>query len=447
MALPDHSLLFSLIPQNLAAETAIENLGNRPFFSVLPDPRGQNGSIRVVCVRSNPSSASGLEPSFPGHRNGPGQPDRPFRFILNKRTGEVLLEDFSDGQAFRFTGPNAIPFPNPPHPRRLMIDCCRNLEFECLEEPGSWSKWAVFWHQTPPAHPPQRPASTVLTDDDGSEVYAKYKKIPDSGDDLVRYTDRDWSFASKFGAPRVVVDTGTGQYLAVRKVSYPFKIEARRSMLERIINDSKLSHPHIITYFQVQETPASIDILMPVQEGDLLWLMEHYQNPTDNFPPLVNPDEIGQLLLGQMLLALDYLESKGVIHHKVCPGNILVNIGLGRGENATFQLSNFEYGGFKSTSLYANDPCFRAPEACGLTDSRESPRTDIWGLCATMAYFLDPDFRGFVSSKPSDDLVANAVCLASELFIALRGMGEWDANDRPSARQKLEEVFGEDFEG
>lgn len=185
---------------------------------------------------------------------------------------------------------------------------------------------------------------------------------------------------------------------------------------------------------------------MPVKDGDLHWLMQQYQNSPGNSCQLIEVDKMGLRLFGQMLSALDYLESKSVIHRKVCPGNILVNIGLGEGENATFQLSNFEYAGFTGTGLYAGDPCFRAPEACGLTDAKESPRTDIWGLCATMAYFFNPGFRDFISSKPSDDLVAQAVCNASGMCFTLRGMGEWDANDRPSARQKLEEVFGEGVE-
>lgn len=258
MASHEPSVLFSLVPQNPTAETVIENLQNGPHLSELPDPRRTGGSIRVICVRLNSSSASGLEPSLPEYYDGPDRTDKPFLFILNKRTREVLLEDFSNGHAFRFTGPTAIPFPNPPHPRRLMIDCHYNLEFEYLEDTGNWSKWEILWDQTSHAHPPCRPASTILIYDNGSEVYTDYTKTPGSGDELIRYADRDWSFGSKFGAPRVVVDIGTGQYLAVRKVSYPFKIEARRSLLDRIISDGKLSHVRS-SYTVHQEQLANTD--------------------------------------------------------------------------------------------------------------------------------------------------------------------------------------------
>ncbi|KAJ3466658.1 hypothetical protein MRS44_004222 [Fusarium solani] len=436
------SPLFSLVPQNRIAEACIEKLGDQPYVSEFPNPQGTNGKGRVVCVKFNPASASGLEPNLLGNH----------QFMLNMKTGEVLLEDFSDDEVFRFTGPTALDFPNPPHPRRLIVDCNTNLEFECIDDSGSWSRWRILWHQEPPmdvllweresTDPRTGVVSPILTNDDGCEVCPGYNKTPESSDDLIRYVDRSQYFGSKFGAPQAVVDVGTGQHLAVKTVSYPFKIEARRSLLDRVIRSCNLSHPHIITFFQVQETPDSINIIMPLKDGSLLGLIQLHQNGSGLFQKPIEIRPLGRLLFGEMLSALEYLERERVVHRNICPRNILVN-GLRERENFHFYLSNFEYASFKDTFPDPGDPCFKAPETCGLTTAEESPRTDIWGLCATMAYFLSKDFRDIVNSKPSEDVVAQTVCGASRMFPELGGMGEWDANDRPSARQKLEEVFSE----
>ncbi|WAO87239.1 Hypothetical protein NCS54_00454300 [Fusarium falciforme] len=452
------SPLFSLVPQNHSAEAVIENPDYVPYVLEFPDPQGENGRSRGLCIKFDPTSSSGLEPSFLGNHNGTDIPSgQTFRFMLNINTGEVLLEDYSDGRAFRFTGPTALTFPSPPHPRRLIIDCHNNLEFECIDGSGCWSQWRILWHQEPPMdvllwrHESTGlrtgVVSSILTNDDGCEVFPGYNKTPDSADDLIRYTDRSRYFASKFGAPQAVVDVGTGQHLAVKKVSYPFKMEARRSLLDRVIRSSNLSHPHIIAFFQVQETPDSIDIIMPLKDGSLLGLIQLHQNGPGLFERPIEMRPLGRLLFGEMLSALNYLEHEGVVHRNICPRNILVN-GLREKQNFHFYLSNFEYASFKDTFPDPGDPCFKAPETCGLTTAEESPRTDIWGLCATMAYFLSNDFRDIVNSKPSENIVAQAVYGASRMLLfGLEGMGEWDANDRPSARQKLEKVFGEGVEG
>ncbi|KAI8680652.1 hypothetical protein NCS56_00471000 [Fusarium sp. Ph1] len=418
------SPLFSLVPQNHIAEACIEKLGDQQYVSEFPNPQGTNGKGRVVCVKFNPTSASGLEPNLLGNH----------QFMLNMKTGEVLLEDFSDDEAFRFTGPTALDFPNPPHPRRLIVDCNTNLEFECIDDSGSWSQWRILWHQEPPVDVPlwEREStdprtgvvSSILTNDDGCEVYPGYNKTTDSGDDLIRYVDR------------------ASQHLAVKTVSYPFKIEARRSLLDRVIRSCNLSHPHIIAFFQVQETPDSINIIMPLKDGSLLGLIQLHQNGPGLFERPIEIRPLGRLLFGEMLSALDYLKHEGVVHRNICPRNILMN-GLRERQNFHFYLSNFEYASFKDTFPDLGDPCFKALETWGLTTAEESPRTDIWGLCATMAYFLGNDFREIINSKPSEDVVAQAVCGASMMLFGLGGMGELDANDRPSARQKLEEVFGE----
>lgn len=258
MASREPSPLFSLVPQNRIAEACIEKLGDQPYVSEFPNPQGTNGKGRVVCVKFNPASASGLEPNLLGNH----------QFMLNMKTGEVLLEDFSDDEVFRFTGPTALDFPNPPHPRRLIVDCNTNLEFECIDDSGSWSRWRILWHQEPPmdvllweresTDPRTGVVSPILTNDDGCEVCPGYNKTPESSDDLIRYVDRSQYFGSKFGAPQAVVDVGTGQHLAVKTVSYPFKIEARRSLLDRVIRSCNLSHVRY-SYIVSQKQLANID--------------------------------------------------------------------------------------------------------------------------------------------------------------------------------------------
>ncbi|RSL49712.1 hypothetical protein CEP54_012292 [Fusarium duplospermum] len=373
-------------------------------------------------------------------------------------SGEVMLEDFSDGQAFRFTGSTARTFPNPPSPRRLIVDRHNNLEFERIEAHGGWSKWALFWHQEPPVDvrlwerestgPRTGVVSPILTNDDGSEVSTRYRKIPRPGDDLMHYIGRGWHRGTTFDAPRAGVDIGTGQHLAIKTVSYPFEIEDRRSLLGRIGRSCKLSHPHLIAFLQVKPTRIGIDIITPLKHGNLLWFIQNHRNNLEMLRTPTESDQLGQLLfgqiLGQMLSALDYLESQDVVHRFIRPGNILVKAGLSEGGNHSFYLSNFQYESLSGTTFEPSDVCSKAPEECGLTNAQVSTQTDIWGLCATMVYVFDlSGFRDLVGRRPSNFVLAHAVRERSRMLASLQGMGEWDANHRPSARQRLVEAFGE----
>ncbi|UPK92762.1 hypothetical protein LCI18_003697 [Fusarium solani-melongenae] len=161
---------------------------------------------------------------------------------------------------------------------------------------------------------------------------------------------------------------------------------------------------------------------MPWKDGNLLWFMKQHQNQPEMFRTPTEAHQPGPLLfdqiLGQMLSALGYLESQTVVHRYICPGNILVKAGSNE-RGHSFYLSNFKYESFSGATFEPSEVCSRAPEACGLTDG------------------------DLVSSRPSAIDLAHAVCEKSRMLVSLRGMGEWDARDRPSAGQKLVELFGE----
>lgn len=144
----------------------------------------------------------------------------------------------------------------------------------------------------------------------------------------------------------------------------------RRRFLVEARAAGHLTHPHIVTVFDVGET----------DDGDPYIAMERLSGETlasrvarEGFPP---PPVIIELA-GQLAAALDYAHAQGVIHHDIKPENIMLGDGWQQAKINDFGIAERR----------------RTPAEAG------APRTEVGG---TLAYMAPERLRGEPTDARSD---------------------------------------------
>ena len=160
----------------------------------------------------------------------------------------------------------------------------------------------------------------------------------------------------------------------------------------------------------------------------------------DNF--FLNNHDEAKALLGQMLQALDYLASLGVVHRDVKPENILyertADGGRVRYQLADFGLANFatDAGSFAGTSRY------RAPELEMAPSTPQSHMMDVFSLFVTMAMAMDAaGFRGKGCQTLALRIAAVKDAADSKMLFCISAMVNVDPAMRASAADILVEFF------
>ena len=151
-------------------------------------------------------------------------------------------------------------------------------------------------------------------------------------------------------------------------------------------------------------------------------------------------EKVALLVFRQLLRALDFLDSKSLVHRDVKPGNILYK--FLPDETILFKLADF---GLCNRVADARTLCgtqlFMAPEV--YNSGQQTAKADVWSLFATILYLMDGErFR----TKPPTNQAAvfDSITKAahSNSFINIKDMTVWRPNDRTSAGQMLRN-FGE----
>ncbi len=137
---------------------------------------------------------------------------------------------------------------------------------------------------------------------------------------------------------------------------------------------ARLSHPAVVTVFDVVEEEGSPWIIMEFIDGRSLEQVIAEDGP---LPPL-HAAELGTRLLD----ALDTAHAAGVLHRDVKPSNVLIAAD-GRAVLTDFGIATFaEDPGITQVGMVVGTPGFTAPER--VRGGSATPASDLWSLGATL---------------------------------------------------------------
>jgi len=172
------------------------------------------------------------------------------------------------------------------------------------------------------------------------------------------------------------IDPSIGRRIALKELQLPANLvgSARRERIERFYREAKaagaLTHPNIVTIYEVGEENGRHFIAMEFLEGQTLQDAIEIQG---SLQPKQAVD-----VVGQVLDALDYAHSKGIIHRDIKPANIQLLPG-GRVKLTDFGIARImrEPSITQSGQIFGT-PSYMSPEQ--VTGKDIDPRSDLFSV-------------------------------------------------------------------
>jgi serine/threonine protein kinase len=178
-------------------------------------------------------------------------------------------------------------------------------------------------------------------------------------------------------------DTAIGRPVAIKviRVDAGTSLQLGAQLRQRLIREASvagnISHPGIVTVYQLGEEGDSIFIAMEFVEGASLEHLLTNRRPNDRDWALD--------ILAQIAVALDYAHKGNVVHRDIKPANILVRSD-GRVKIADFGIAKLNAdatGGMTGTGVSIGSPAYMSPEQIQATQI--DGRSDQFAL-ATIAF-------------------------------------------------------------
>lgn len=227
----------------------------------------------------------------------------------------------------------------------------------------------------------------------------------------------DDSLIKTYGSPvGKIIGEGTYGKVYLTDKNYAVKIMARfnrgsklpdvnfqRTLLSGITFPVCLHHPNIIKIHNVYIGTHDITVVMPAYQGDLVHMVGRY-------PGILRRPEIFKSLAAQMVSALAYLTSRGIIHLDIKPQNILYQ--HVRGSLYHFALADFdlaqdrrcEAGNVQKFEEYYTEP-FRPPELFFFEEGvLYNESADVWAMGVTLASVYMGKHIFWNGNRPQDTM-------------------------------------------
>lgn len=171
--------------------------------------------------------------------------------------------------------------------------------------------------------------------------------------------------------------------VAIKTVSLSgLDAEADQEYRKRFVVEAKaagrLSHPGIVTIFDVREEEEEPFLVMEYVEGQSLQQLVSRENRT-------LPLSTTLRMVQEIAEALHYAHSQGVIHRDIKPANILVTC-EGHPKIADFGIAKLNQTELTSPGQVLGSPAFMAPEQ--LTEEAIDARSDLFSLGVILYYML-----------------------------------------------------------
>ncbi|OOC56497.1 MULTISPECIES: serine/threonine-protein kinase [Nocardiopsis] len=175
-------------------------------------------------------------------------------------------------------------------------------------------------------------------------------------------------------------DTLLDRPVAVKELTTPPNLPAhevevlRTRMLREARSAAQLSHPAIITVFDVAEEDGRPWIVMELVRGPSLGDLIR----DDGALPVRRAADIGE----QMAAGLAEAHARGIVHRDIKPGNVLI-AGNDRAVLTDFGIAHLDGAThLTSTGLLIGSPSYLAPEVAH--GNAATPASDMWALGVTL---------------------------------------------------------------
>ncbi|KAJ4300560.1 hypothetical protein N0V88_003239 [Collariella sp. IMI 366227] len=236
-------------------------------------------------------------------------------------------------------------------------------------------------------------------------------------------------------------DQRSGHYFAVKSVNLRLarNVERVRACLYREVSIMKeLSHPHIVKCLGTNNFDTDEPLVfMPLSEGSLASLVGKNTNGGLNKGTIPMCD----VVLKQMLSALDYLAFHKLCHRDLKPDNILYVKEQGQ---YLFQLADFGFANrIDKANTVCGSPLYWAPEVY-LEEENHTPKVDIWSLFVSIIE-IHPNCNKFpphnIDIMTRHQLTKAVLVAADDFAPELLPMAKLKPEDRASAAQMLLAIY------
>ncbi|MEZ4222345.1 MAG: protein kinase [Polyangiaceae bacterium] len=217
--------------------------------------------------------------------------------------------------------------------------------------------------------------STGLVDDDDTDAPLRR---PQSGEHLGRYRVTEFLGAGAMGVVVAAEDTELGRDVALKLLRKDSSPGARQRFFREAKLASSISHPAIVTVFDVLTT----------QEGHPVLVMDRLRGETlrDHLhrEKRLTPEQTAQLL-APVLDALSAAHARGIVHRDLKPENIFLQSGdLARPRLLDFGVAKLVgatdgSGELTRTGAIVGTPHYMAPEQA-FAERDVDQRADLWAV-------------------------------------------------------------------
>ncbi|KAF0697495.1 Aste57867_11805 [Aphanomyces stellatus] len=186
--------------------------------------------------------------------------------------------------------------------------------------------------------------------------------------------------SGSFGSVYLARNETTGDLMAVKEISYvdetPDDVRAIQDEVELL---RSLSHPNIVAYVgsDFDHTTSTLYIFTEWVPGGSL---------EDNSKTFGCSEAVAQTYLAQILLGVQYLHTRQVVHYDIKPSNILID------QHGTVKLADFGASRLLGATSVAKNrsmrgtPYYMAPEV--IKQEARDTKADIWSVGCTVLKML-----------------------------------------------------------
>jgi serine/threonine protein kinase len=152
-----------------------------------------------------------------------------------------------------------------------------------------------------------------------------------------------------------------------------FRDEVKRRFLREAEMAARLSHPHIVPIYAVDEANGLVWIAMGLVEGESLAQRLH-ESPRPSL-------DVVRRILRETCDALEYAHREGVVHRDIKPDNILIERATGRVLVTDFGIARAAEGDERltATGIAVGTPAYMSPEQA-MGEREVDGRADLYAL-------------------------------------------------------------------